>query len=372
MNAAFITGLLAVLLAYLYDKKRINWGLVGAMAILTIFTAIRWEWGNDMPNYEREFMAFGQENIHFWEIGKYNQIGVRLDRSSEILWIMVNLLCQPIGFFGMTILLSVIQGVVVFLFIREFVPRGNTFFAIFIYCFNPSILVLGCSMMRQWTAMCAILLSMKYLCDKKFIPFAICVIVASLFHTSALFLLLLAAFVYIAKMKADMGQITAIAIFSLLWVFVIGRIANGWVSSIFVVDVFEDYASTLEHNEETASIGIATILNIIVALIAFVISKHSNNEKIHILSTAYLGFIIFLPFATTISMAGRMLYYFDAMSIAVIPNILRYSKQPLIKNGVLLWVIVINLFKYIQFFHSATWSYRFMNYHTIFEAPTWM
>lgn len=372
MNVAIIVSLFAIFLAFMYDRKRIRWGLIGAMCVLTIFTAIRWEWGNDMPTYAKEFEAFGNEKVHFWEYWEFGDMGVRTDRTSEVFWFMINIICQPIGFFGMTIVLSVLQGWVVYRFIKDFVPRGYTYFAIFIYCFNPRILVLGCSMMRQWIAMCAILVSMKYLCEKRLLPFVVFVIFASLFHTSSLFLLVVYAVVYLDRKKVNLSYICVSFFLILIWVFIIGKRLTDIISTIFVIGILEQYTSLITNEEDAASIGIATMMNVIVALVGIYTAKQSGNDKIQIISMAYLCFVFFLPFSATIMLGGRMLCYFDAISIAVLPNILKNSKISIVKSGVFLWVIMINLYNYIQFFHSKTWHHYFMNYHTIFEAPYWM
>lgn len=372
MNVAIIVGIIAVLFALLYDKDKSKYGLIIAMAITTIFTAIRWEWGNDMHTYASAFEAYNQEGIHFWELDKLGNVGVRTERSREILWTLTNILCQPIGFFGMTIVLSILQGLAVFWFINRFVPKGYTFFAVFIYCFNPSILVLGCSMMRQWTAICIILLSMKYLVEGKLVPYIALVVTASLFHTSALILLLLYLLRNLANAKINFSHVVILTFAFIVWVFVIGKRFSGLVSDLVFLDAFEGYSSLLNAQSEMSSVGFGSLLNIIIALMGFYFTSRLNDRGSHYLAAAYLGFVLLLPFSTSIVMAGRLLFYFDAISIAVIPLAMRYSKQNLIKNGIFLWVIVFNVFRYFQFFQSSTWRYYYIDYHTIFESPTWM
>ena len=365
MFTTIIIGLIALFFTYLYDRKICNWGFWVSMSILTIFCAIRWNWGSDMPVYAQFFDLYGLENVKFYNVVN---LDVRGDRSSEYGWAMLNLLCQPIGFFGMIILLSVLEGAIIYWFIKKYVPRGYCTFAVFIYVFNTTLMVLGCSMIRQWLAMCIILIAIHYATKNKFVPFVVLVLLASMFHSSALICIIMYILKKLKSIKLNSRNILFLSIVIILWVYVFGRLLESIAISI-ITSSFSMYETYLER-ETIATVGFASLLNILVCIICLY-SLKTANDNVKTITWIYAGYMIVLPFTTLIPLLGRVLYYFDIIGIAVIPNGLKNTTQPILKYGMIVWLLFWYIFTFFTFFNSSVWKPSYMEYNTIFNAPYW-
>lgn len=367
MKYAIIVGIIAVLLTFFDDRKIIKMGFQIAMIILTVFCAIRWEWGVDMPSYAITFDEYGALGVKFWQI---DQLDVRVNRISEYGWSILNVLCQPIGFFGMTILLSVLEGGIVYWFVEKYVPRGYRAISVFLYAFNSNLMVLGCSMMRQWLAMCIILIAAHYIVKGKFLPYFVTIIVASFFHSSALFF---APFYFLRSMstiKSNMYVIIFIATLLLLWVYLVGRFMGGAIDFLLEQDTFETYSSYASA-QNAVTVGFGSFMNIMVALVCLIYITNGDNQGMKMLTWVYIGYIIVLPLITIMPIMSRFTFYFELLGISVIPNGVKLIRQPLLKTGLLVWIVFWYCMIFIKFFHSSIWMDSYMTYTTIFDAPFW-
>lgn len=368
MIATIFVGLISLLFTYLYDRKILNWGFIASMVILTLFCAVRYEWGTDMPQYANHFDDYGYGNVHIWELDKIAQLGYRVAHSREFGWAILNLMCQPIGFFGMTILLAVFEGFVIYRFIKQYVPKGYYTIAVFLYVFNTNLMVLGCSMMRQWLAMCIALIAFRFLEKEKNIKFVALIILASLFHTSALFCLIFLVFKSFHNMKFTKDRIALFSVVVLAWIYLFGRFIGGSLSYVFEISRFKQYEYYTTSDRETATVGLGTLMNVIVLLLCL-FSLNRASSEIKKLTWVCSGYLFVLPFVTVFPLASRILFYFELFSIAVIPNGVMNLLSSFAKWIIILWIIFWYCFMFISFFNSYPWQYSYMDYHTIFETP---
>lgn len=371
MLIAVLVSCIALFLTLLYDRKVNNWGFIVAMILLSFFCAIRYEWGTDMPLYAATFEKFGHERVKFWQLEEIANLNIRSNESNEIAWSVLNILCQPIGFFGMTILLSLFEGCVVYLFVKRYVPRGYFTLAVFLYVFNPNLMILGCSMMRQWLAMCIVLMAYVYLDKRKLWLFVLLVVLASRFHTSALFCLLFPLLRMLSKYELNSKKVLLFSIVVLTWVYVFGRFMGDAAISILKISRLEQYDYYLSSGAETATVGFGSLMNIIIAVLCLSSIRQANIE-IKKLTWIYSGFLFFLPFVTILPLASRLNFYFELFSIGAIPNGLLNNNQSFVKWFIILWVLFWYVFMFFRFFNGIPWKFSYMEYHTIFEAPYWM
>ena len=367
MKYAIIVGIIAVLLTFFDDRKIIKKGFQIAMIILTVFCAIRWEWGVDMPGYAKTFDEYGALGVKFWQI---DQLNVRANRISEYGWSILNVLCQPIGFFGMTILLSVLEGGIVYWFVEKYVPRGYRSISVFLYAFNSNLMVLGCSMMRQWLAMCIILVAAHFVIKGKFLPYIFTIIFASLFHASAIFMLPFYFLRSMSTIKINSYVILFIVALILLWVYLLGRFMSGAIDFIMEQGINEMYGS-YANSKNTVTVGFGSFMNIIVALVCLINITNGSNQAMKMIAWVYIGYIIVLPLGTVMPIMSRFTFYFELLGISVIPYGVKSIRQPLLKTGLLVWIVLWYCMLFNNFFHASTWRDSYMTYNTIFNAPFW-
>lgn len=371
MIATACIGIIALYFTFLYDREVIDWGFSFAMLLLIIFCAIRWEWGNDMVVYENNFDSFGIEGVNFWDVNKFSLLDTRSDRTIEIGWTFLNLLCQPIGFFGMVILLSFIEGGIIYWFIKSYVERGYTTFAVFLYVYNSDFLVLGCSMMRQWLAMCIILVAVHFLIKGKSFLFSLLVLLAASFHSAALICFIIYFLKALRNIRFQGINIRLFFLIVFVWTFAIGPIIAYFVNVLFGLPLLEQYSVYALSSESGSSVGIATSLNILVVLIClFSLNDASDNNKI--ITWVYAGSLFFFPIAAIIPLSGRLLFFFNIFMLAALPNgLINLEDKFLIKILLICWVLFWTIYTFVTFFNSPTWIDAFMEYKTIFSAPDW-
>ena len=371
MYATIALGIIAIILTFLYDKHIFRWGFAVAMISLTVFTAIRYEWGVDMPAYEKMFNEINTQSEVLSDLFKFDIIGLK---SGEYGWRILNYLCQPIGFFGMTMLISAFEGCVVYWFIKKYVPLGYLWFAVFIYVFNSNLLVLGCSMMRQWLATCIILTAMPAFAKGRPIRYFLLVYIASTIHTSALLFAPLFLFRILRNMELTLSRMVPLVFVTLLWLYVLGNMLGGrFFDYLFSSDTFEMYSSYQVSivNSENDLVGSASLLNCIIILICVFVS-YKSSQDITAITWLMFGYIIVLPLLARVPMMGRLTFYCETIGLMAFPNGYKNIKSSILKTIILIWILFWYLYLFFGFFSDSNWRHSFYEYHTIFEAPYWM
>lgn len=367
MQTAIIVSVLAILLAYLASFKFFKYGLEIAMALITIFVAIRYEWGTDMPSYYMTYQAFADSGLNVFDFDNIAQI--RSGRSLEIGWAMLNVLCRPIGFFGMIILLAIVENLIIYDFIKRNADKQYYWLAIFIYTMNPYMMVLGCSMLRQWLAMCVVLFSTRFIQSEKLLPFILCIIIAASFHTSALLFIALYLFRYFEKFKLELSSITWLAVIAVVWIIMGSALSTTGVMMLLSTDAFEGYTGQMEGHMQTGGLGFGTFFKILIYLYCIVTSTKLTKEK-RVLCWLLLMYIFLFPFTDAVSLASRLNFYVDAIAIVAVPLAMKASNFKAVNVVMIGFFIFWNLFLYRMFFDAPSYYFSYRTYHTIFET-TW-
>lgn len=368
MQTAIIISLMAVLFAYLASFKTFKYGLEIAMLIITAFVAIRYEWGTDMPGYNFTFQEFANSGLRAFDFTRIAQI--RAARSLEIGWAFLNIICSPIGFFGMIILLAVVENFIIYDFIKRNVDKDYYWLAVFIYTFNPYMMVLGCSMLRQWLAMCIILFATRYISSGKWRYYILYVLLAASFHTSALLFTFLYLFRYVKDIKLDISSITWLGAISLIWIVIGGFLSMEVIMMLLSTDAFEGYTGQIDPGSGTgAGLGFGSLYKVLIYLFCIVQVKNLDGDK-KVLSWLLFAYVLLFPFTDAVALASRLNFYIDAIAIAVVPIAMKTSKYKSINVVLILLYVFWNCMLYRMFFSASSYFWGYRTYHTIFET-TW-
>lgn len=367
MQTAIVISLIAIILAFLEDKKILKYGLLSSILVITVFVGIRYEWGTDMPTYQLNYNYYAESGLKISDFAGLSEI--RSGRSLEFGWAILNVLCKPIGFFGMVILLAIVENILLFDFIKRNVDKGYYWLAIFVYAFNPYLMVLGCSMMRQWLAMCIILFATRYIISGRFWIYVIMVLLASSFHTSALLFIVLYVFRFLKQWHPKNGSIIILGALALVWVLLGSFFAKEGAIALISTDAFGGYAGELGI-DGSSSLGFGVIFKLVFYLFCVVQAGRVSDAR-GLLCLLLLFYIVLLPFTVSIHLASRMDFYIDAITIAAVPVAMKANRDKSL--GVLLIGLYIawNLFLYKSFFSGLSFHYAYINYHTIFESSFW-
>ena len=161
-------------------RQQVYW----ALAILLMVTVFRWDIGNDYANYAKRVAEIARSvSMHGGIINTYNYEDGNLEISYIFLsWLFASF---PGGYLWVIGTLGVISIVFIFLALKRVEGYYWGFFALFI----TEYIFLSWDLVRQGAAIAIILYSLDFIKQGNFWKYALCVVVAALFHTSAIIML---------------------------------------------------------------------------------------------------------------------------------------------------------------------------------------
>ena len=363
MLTVLFVSLLAVILALFSrnDKK----ALLCAFVILTAFWALRYNWGNDYMQYLSHYKSIKSYNMGLFDISGYDQIFVKRD----YLWYILNNLFSNFGFFGLIIVLSLVENFIIYRFVVNYVPPKWYWLSVFIYCFNIEFYLIGASMMRQWLALCLFVYAINFLLDKRIIPYLIISIIAIFIHFSAIVMLLCIPFAYIKNLKIGNKYLVLLFGFLLIWYIMAPLYLRDYAYLFYELNdqgAYSNYEMTNMNDKGLSFFGI--ISNYFIPLTGFLMLYLNGDLKTKILASIFILQLIFVPLGSVMPIFGRITTYFTSLGIVVWPLVIYEMlkrKYSLISISILCLLLLINIRGYIGFFSDSIWEKSFSTYTTI-------
>ncbi|EOG2428006.1 EpsG family protein [Proteus mirabilis] len=188
---------------------------------------------------------------------------------------------------------------------------------------------------RQALAMSIFAYSMKYIKSNEFTKYTIVCLIASICHTSALFMI---PFFYIAKIKWPKHIMFIVILFSIISFYL------GWINIVIkqlfsILPIYKNYAYNNSYTNigEAVGSGLGVLLNVLIISICIISSNKKNDYKI--INFIFFGIILLLISSGNLNIS-RMSKYFLIFSIFVLSDILSTSKDILFKIGITLFLIL--------------------------------
>lgn len=179
---------------------------------------------------------------------------------------------------------------------------------------NLFLFFMTMNFLRQSIALSIIMLSWHFMKKNKFIPFAITVIIASLFHQTALIMFIVYFFV---KMKTTMKEII-VYLYILLWFYIS---STGFINLITSF-VHEEYSDSVFIRQGLSFVY--AVLPAVVVLAAFWLVKIKtitvNREVQYIINMSLICAILSITMSKH-SILERLTYYFTIFLILLVPVI---------------------------------------------------
>lgn len=351
-----LLGLIAMFLSWLEGEKYLTNGLKFSFFLIFLFSALRFNYGNDYTSYVEIFN----------EVNSYASLTLT-DTNLQIEpgWVVLNWFIEPFGFFTLVFLLSLFNAITFYSFFKKYVDPKFYWFAMFLYVFGTGNFLLNLSAMRQNLAILIFLYSIKYIEKKQLLRFILCIVLAAQFHLSAYILLL----VYpLGRIQFKINNYVGIVIFaSYLALFKIAPSIFP-VFLVFAADNFDKY-SVYEGGQDASS-GLGIILNSIFLLSIIYFYKFQDK----LLSVPFkLGILSFMliPIGLTLMMIGRLGLYIQPFLMLVYPMILSTSKLKIYSYGFVFFLMLLTIYDYFIFFQSPIFTKAFGTYQTIFSANGW-
>jgi len=293
---------------------------------LTLFAGARsYRVGTDTGIYTKKFN--NQLNVEYFRFNENVEFGYQaleyaiLNMTSDYFWLLIiTSLIVIYCYLKVIKRYSIDYWFSVFLFITS---GTYTFF------FNG---------LRQGLAMAVFSLALPYLLEKRFIPYLIVCVIASLFHVTALFMI---PFYFIVNVKVKpLNKMLLVFIGSLFTSrFLISYISN-------TNERYEGYAVAAEKSGGLLTLGFYTVL---LVFIYFIIRVYSIKDQDFIkLFTFYATGVVFL---IPVAMLGanpsgpqRLLTYFTWTLVLILPIILKKINNFYVTSmAIILFVIYFSL-----------------------------
>lgn len=357
MIEAYITSVIAIFLAYIARSERLKFALPMSFIVITVFLSLGYEWGNDVPTYFSWFEGYTRYSL--FDFRSYED----LNRKSEFGWVFINQLCAPIGFYGMRAVLFCFENYVIYSLVKRIVPRNYYWFAVLVYTMNPNFMILGSSMMRQWLAMCIVVLAFLHLEKKHWVVYIVLILISFSIHRSSLICL---PFIFLPRLadKYRKGLMVALIPFFLLYYF----LSDYWVGYLVGMLESDDMYSNYTSSEYSSGVGLLSIIQFFIFIFMFYNIQHiEKNKRIYI--AVLMAFGLILPIYNYSGLAARLGYYFTVFTIGAYSLFVGQTKLPsLVKVTFVASIIVLTIFNNIMFFINPMWFMFFGKYTTLMEA----
>ena len=363
MYVVITVSVLALLLTFWEAKGTIKQGMKLGFILLTILGMIHYDYGNDyMPYYSTyqtiTSLTFNLDLILAGEV--FRDPG----------WALLCWLFKPIGgFFMMVAFLNVVQNVIIYRFIRDYVDKNWWPLSVFAYLCLTNLYVLSFSMMRQMFVMAMFLGMWKYIVQRKWWVPLIVLSVCSTIHGSALVLLPFSFWGFMPMKKAKFVAIIYVVLIFALWFFK-DMINTIYMNVISLDPTFSQYDNTYNHDVANVHLGLGFIINMIpfVLSILYVASNDSDcsKEKKLLVSLGAISFLI-APFGLVVPITGRIGMYFSILNIGLLPFVYSKVKNQGYRTLFIALFVLMSLYDYYGFFTGEVFGAKYRTFHTIFS-----
>ena len=301
----YILILLFVMSWILLEKKALNRKAFWVPLIsLSLFGSLRSDSvGSDSKNYTRDFV--NKINIEYFEFRSDSEMGFQFFHYI--------ILALTKNYFWLFLISSFI---VVFSYLFFFKKYSKDYFLSVVIFISFGFYTFFFNGLRQGLAMAIAVLATPFLIEKKFLKFLLIIFIASLFHRSALILIL---FYFIVNLKIKIE-------YKVLSVF-FGSLALSSIVIKYLANTNEKYVTYAQVSENSGgylTLGLYFLIGCIIYL--YIIKSKNESEYFLKLSELYLYGVIFLiPVAMLGANASgpqRLLFYFAWVICIIFPVIM--------------------------------------------------
>ena len=308
--------------------------------------------GNDTATY-----------VNFFELFGTMKSGLSFDTNSyfesriEIGYILFNKILYLISK-DYLILLSTVSAFVIGVWVLHIYKYSSmTWLSVYLFI-NLRLFYFSLSGLRQSIAMAIVLLSYKFLKDRKVIHFCLIILIASMFHLSALIFIL----IYPLSRINFSYRFIGISVFIGCVLFVtFDKVL------IYFLRVIPKYNMYLNSVYFDGNIKVASIVNFIIIFIIFIFgamvtkrkssSIPSLNSELNILNHIVLLGAIISFLSINASIVNRFTMYFFMFIVIYIPMVLRYMGNEKLKLIILYAILVFTLaYNIVILYYRPEWQ----------------
>lgn len=316
-----ITAVLAQLSVNLYDRNKVSFSI--CFLVFILFPSIIEGCRN--PNIGSDMLGYG--SAFFYNAAQYNNVYnllADLD-SKEYAYHIMCYICAKIGtinlYMFVAALIKMIMLALTCIYFRKktIVWMAVLGYMLFFYWY-------GFSLMRQSLAMCISMYSLTYLLDRKYLQFAILLVVAYLFHNSAVFMLYMIAVLYMGRFKYRLFYVV-------LGVGVVYSLASVLFIYIASSGLFGESKMDLYLDSGVASAKTNIVLMIFFILMPICLKTQDQLLVYYVRACALLG-LMFLMLSNLFEVAFRVSFYQMIPLLYFVPALILKTKSKMKEVGI--------------------------------------
>lgn len=334
-------------------KKRIILFYI-ALLIPLIFLSLRYNFGNDLPGYEKKFYSIALKS---WD-------NVIKDTGNfEVGYSILNKLFGKFDFNVMLTVLSILTISSTLFLIKKCTPANYYFLSLYIFLFSPVLMLIQSSAVRQTIAISIFCFSIKYLFERKLIEYCLLIILAIQFHSSAIILLPLFFVLKPSKITFAEGSIYLIIFYLMNYLF--GSILSQLflIFSSFIPRYMVYFIS--DSNQQSSFVSLLFRLSILIGLVLY--GKGEKGYTAIAIRGSFWAFI-FQAVGIHLPLAARLGFYFEPFVMVSIPYIIYKAKIGYFKIILIVVIMAYYLKNFFLFFSpESIYSIPFSEYTTIFS-----
>jgi len=334
-----------------YSKKQLSLICLTSAIFLALFEGLRWEIGTDWDPYYQYFRFLDNEHN---EIGYYYITkAIRLFTDKYTFYLLLQAFFFYLTFAAFIIKHSDNPGISLTILYCSFLPFW------------------GCN--RQFLALTIIILSIDFVLRRKFLPFFLCVAIATSMHTTAI-IFAPVYFLYNFQYKSSFVVVASIVA---IYVGAMGYLNNIPYLNLlaYMDDTSGDKMMAYLSKDITGSFSIPGAMRRLLIVIGGLYVRPRIKDKTfdYFLIVYTIGAIIYLLFISTQLqlIAGRGVMYFTVMEIVLVPQIIR-SFTSNKSNRVIIWSVYFAILLYLlnrdlNYYYLMSGEEIFRPYKTIFN-----
>ena len=353
MIATIIFNVFAVFFAFLESSSRSRWYLFISFLIIFAFLALRYDFGNDYLSYYEYFSDVHKIPISdLLNFQAYKSYGL-----NELGYAWLNRLFP--SFYLLVAVLALLSCYVYYNSISFYVSKDLIWFSVFIFLFNPALLLFQSSSIRQTIAICFFLYSVRFLIERSFWKYCLLFLMGSLFHRSTIILLPIYVF---ATPEVWRQKVIIILVSIYLFITFFGYTLLGsidWITNQF----FSKYQLHYMNNISTAPINTGIGFMVWSLIFLFIVWSHNkSDEKNAVISKlSIIGFVL-SPMGIYLAMFERIGLFFEPFILLSLPFAIKLQESKLLKQIIIIMLILWYGYQFYEFFHHPTWIEKYSTY----------
>jgi len=314
----------------LSKKQKNTLFLIIAFIIFAILMASRdFNTGSDTKMYIRTFLTFSQNKWNSTIWGGY----------FEPLYAILNILLSYVSQ-NPRIIIVATSFVISYSFYKFIKDNSENYLLSVLIFIGLLFFYTSMNTIRQFMALSVILLGFKFVKNKKIIPFLITILIAYLFHSSALVGLLLYP---MYNMKYTHTRV--------LIIFAIAIVANVFVSDL-INYIYQMIGRINYYDSRVGQENIANLIYMIIYLVMFLFSLFEIKKNKSDYSKKGFNLYVFVIssaislIAMNMNILARVTTYFNVFSIICLPNIIEDNIKKINNKVVVNSIVVLFLILY--------------------------